>query len=389
MIRVDIDETRLGQLFPAYLMVDPANSILSAGPALLRHMPELNSPANLAEHFRIEADDATEQLADLASNGRLVQLVSRRSGMRLSGSVLALERGYIFAMRYVPSHFALGAENLQISDFGPDDPVVPALLMVGMQKALLEESRTIASELAQERQRSMELSGRISRTAGFMAHDFNNFLSIIQLNADRIGREGARLSAGRTRRLAKMISDTAERATDITRSLMTLSRQRFDSPMPLEVDGLIRDNTAFLRSLVGARISLELTLDAEGVEVEASQVALLNSVMNLLINARDAMPDGGCVRLSTGVRQARLAPPGRAADPEPRDYLAIVITDSGTGMAPEVLDRAFETLFSTKAQGNGIGLASVLDFSRDMGGEACIDSRPGEGRGPHFSSTSR
>lgn len=120
MIRVDIDETRLGQLFPAFLLVDAAGSILSAGPALRRHMPELALAARLAEQFRIEAEDGTAPLAALADSGQLVQLVALQSGMRLSGSVIALDRGYLFAMRYVPSQFALGAENLQMSDFGPD-----------------------------------------------------------------------------------------------------------------------------------------------------------------------------------------------------------------------------------------------------------------------------
>lgn len=381
MIRVDIDETRLGRLFPAFLLVDAAGTILSTGPALRRHMPELALAARLAEQFRIEAGDGTVPLAALADSGQLVQLVALQSGMRLSGSVIALDRGYLFAMRYVPSQFALGAENLQMSDFGPDDPMVPGLLLVGLQKALLEESRSIAAELSRERQRSLELLERISRTAGFMAHDFNNFLSIIRLNADRIDNDGSGGDgpASRNRRLAGIISETAERASEITRSLMTLSRQRFDSRLPLDVDGLISENAAFFRTLLGPANALDLALDAAGARVEASRVALLNSVMNLLINARDAMPDGGRVSISTGIRQAQLAPHGRPADPSPRDYLAILISDTGTGMTPEVLDRAFEALFSTKPHGNGIGLASVLDFARDMGGEACIDSLPGEG----------
>ena len=102
MIRVDIDETRLGRLFPAFLLVDAAGTILSTGPALRRHMPELALAARLAEQFRIEAGDGTVPLAALADSGQLVQLVALQSGMRLSGSVIALDRGYLFAMRYVP-----------------------------------------------------------------------------------------------------------------------------------------------------------------------------------------------------------------------------------------------------------------------------------------------
>lgn len=380
MIRLDIDEARLGALFPAFMQIDSDGTIVAAGPALRRHMPDIACPARLTDHFLIERDIDPGQLGDLARDGGLLQLAARKSQVRLSGSVLVLAGGYLLAMRYLPSQFSLGADNLQMSDFGPDDPVVPGLMLVGLQKALLEESRLTAAELARERQRSVDLLQRTSQTAGFMAHDFNNFLSIIRLNADRIGPG----DAGRNRRLAGIISETAERASEITRSLMTLSRQRFESRLPLQPDSLILENLAFFRTLVGSRVRLEVDLGASGRLVETSRVALLNSILNILINARDAMPDGGTVRIATAIRQACLSPDGCDGDAGLRDYLAIVISDSGAGMPPEVLTRAFEPLFSTKPHGNGIGLASVLDFAREMGGEACIDSLPELGTSLHI-----
>lgn len=375
MIRLDIDDDRLGALFPAFMRVDRDGVIVAAGPALRRHVPDLVCPARLTDHFLFESGSDVSQLDKLARGGQLLQVVARQAHIRLSGSVLRVAGGYLLAMRHVPSQFSLGADNLQMSDFGPEDPMVPGLLLVGMQKALLEESRLTASELAIERQRCLDLLQRISRIAGFMAHDFNNFLSIIRLNADRIGPD----DPARNRRLAGIISETAERASEITRSLMTLSRQRFETRLPLEPDRLILENLAFFKTLVGARVTVELELGGEGRLVETSRVGLLNSVLNLLINARDAMPEGGTVRIVTAIRHVALSPEGRTPDAGPRDYFSIVISDSGAGMAPEVLARAFEPLFSTKPHGNGIGLASVLDFAREMGGEASIESRPQQG----------
>ena len=89
--------------------------------------------------FLIERDIDAGQLGDLARDGGLLQLAARKSQVRLSGSVLVVAGGYLLAMRYVPSQFSLGADNLQMSDFGPDDPVVAGLMLVGLQKALLED----------------------------------------------------------------------------------------------------------------------------------------------------------------------------------------------------------------------------------------------------------
>lgn len=373
MVAIEIDNARLGQLFPAFILIDPQGSIAALGPSLLRHFPGITPGSQLADHFKLDDGFDEARLADLAASGDLLQLVCRTGTLRLSGSVVATGSGYLLAVRHLPSQFALLSETLQMSDFGPDDPIVPGMLLVGLQKAMLEESQANALDLARERQRSINLLDRFSRVAGFMAHDFNNFLSIIRLNADRIA--GSPNEGARNGRLARIITEMAERGSEITRSLMTLSRQRYDTRLPIVIDDLIRENYAFLKTIVGTKAQLELALEAPARAVETSRVAVLNCIMNLLINARDAMPDGGTITISTAIRQAAL----QQAPSPARDHIALVVRDSGVGMEGEVLSRAFEPLFSTKATGNGIGLASVLDFARELGGDACLDSRPGEG----------
>ena len=376
-MRLEIDETRLGLLFPAHIIVDRDLVVRHCGPSLARQMVALTPGQFLLDHFHWMGGGGPEAIADLAADGRAIQLNSLCGRVRLTGSVLAIEQGYLCALRNVPSEFLLGGNDLQMSDFSPDDPAVAGMMLVGLQKAMLDESREVTLELARERQRSLGLLERLSRLSGFMAHDFNNFLSIIRLNCDRLAKElGDQPKQGR---LVGIIRETALRGSEITRSLMTLSRQRNDSRLPIVVDDLIRENLAFFRTVTGAKVDVEIHLGAGDREVEVSRVGILNSLINLLINARDAMPHGGTVSIATAIRDAMLELPGDPQPPQMRSYLAVEVADTGAGMTEEALSHAFEPLFSTKTQGNGIGLASVLEFAREMGGDACLDSRPGHG----------
>lgn len=366
------DCASLFTLFPAGMIIDSAERVVATGPSLKRHTPDLTVGASFRQHFSFAGSGNVATLAKAAELRCPIELISACGALRLIGHVIELQEGWFVAARHLPSQFTLGASQFQMSDFGPDDPVVAGLLLVGLQKAMLEEAQEAATELARERRRSLALLERISRVAGFMAHDFNNFLSIIRLNAQRI--QDDKDCPPRIDRLVGIINETTARGSGITRSLMTLSRQRYDSGAPLSVDLLMQDHGAFMRTVVGSSVKIEFMLDAGGRLVETSRVALLNCLINSLINARDAMPDGGKICIATAVRSALLG-----SDRQARDYVVINIRDSGEGMGPEVLSQAFEPLFSTKPQGSGFGLASILDFTRDMGGDACIESEPGAG----------
>lgn len=366
---LDIDEERLAGLFPAFLHVDGEGSILAYGPSIARQMSGLMLGSKFDDHFSISGAVDIADFAELARTGALLELKSHDNRVILSGSLLTLEPGYLLALRHSPPSFSLMSNELQISDFGPDDPSVAGMLLVGLQQAMIEESREIALELGIERQRSMEMYDRFSRVSSYMAHDFNNLLSIIQLNADRIAVAAG--SSSRTKRLAEMITETTQRGSEITSSLMTLSHQRQDSRIVLELDKLIRDNFSFFQTIVGTRIKIEYTLNAGGKLVEVNRIGLLNSMINLIVNARDAMAGSGLLQIST------LA--GTVGKPLPCDHIAIVIRDSGQGMTEDILTNAFKPMFSNKPTGNGMGLASVLEFVNAMGGEVQLESAPGKG----------
>ena len=207
-------------------------------------------------------------------------------------------------------------------------------------------------------------------------------LSIIRLNADRLLRKFGHDE--KISNLAQIIRETAERGSNITRSLMKLSQQQTDTLLPIIIDDLIRENDTFLNSVVGSGISFDIDLQAGTCESVISYNGLLNCIINLLINAREAMPHGGRISLSTSITQCLATSKSDSGDTEPNAYIAICVADSGSGMSEALLSRAFEPLFSSKPKGTGLGLASVRDFAKEMGGDVWLESQVGEGTTVHL-----
>lgn len=356
-------------IFPANIVLGNDLRVVKVGPAISGRFPGLAPGEAILDHFRPRA----ASIQELSGKSMVLQLDAVHSEQTLSGWVIPFQSGYFLALRLSPANYSLENSGLQITDFAADDPAVHALLMFSIQRALLEEQRLVALELDRARQLSQDLGERLSRAAGFIAHDFNNFLSIIKLNCDRLKLELA--GQEKALRLVDIINSAASRGSAITRSLMTLSRQRNESRFPVQIDSLIQESQSFFATTLGARISLELDLRAPGARALVSPAATLSCLVNLLINARDAMPQGGRVRLVT-----------RLLDVEPADgktdglaSIVIEVADNGIGMSEEACKRAFEPLYSTKINGNGLGLASVQEFVDEAGGEVAIVSAPGKG----------
>lgn len=373
-----LEPEALARLFPAHILIDHDGRILRFGPAVGHNIPAMQVGDLLTDHCGIVNSVGEPGFLALARHsGRIVQLRARETGVVLTGAIVAGGPRILLAMHLSPVSLALADESptdmaatrRQITDYSPGDPSVDVLLLVSMQKAMLEEARTMAMSLARERQRSDGLLDRVSRVAGYLAHDFNNMLSIIRLNAQRLLGYGA-LGAAETR-LVQMIAETAERGSGITRSLMTLSRERNDSPTRLSPDAVIELHVPYFATCAGGEVTLKTDLQATGAMVLAPNAALVNCLINLVLNARDAMVGKGEIVIATRVLSA-----GEGIGPE---QLQISVTDTGKGMDQAVLTRVFEPFFSTKAQGNGIGLPSVRDFARTLGGEARLESHENVG----------
>ena len=305
-----------------------------------------------------------------------MRLACSKDRALFDGMIVPVDQGYLLAMNMVPAAFALERAVMQMSDFGVADTMVSGMLLVGMQRALLEESRQIAKELAAERERNLYLIERARRFAGYTAHDFNNMLSIITLNSARIAQ--AETLPEEARRRIAIIQETATRGAEIASALMTLANQKHDSPQVVDVDALLVAQQGYFAHIAGSMIEVRMDLQAGGARVMAATSGLLNSVINLVINARQAMPDGGTIDIVTAVlcSDDRTC---RAAQSPPGGCVVISVRDTGCGMSDVVMRRVFEPFYSTKPHGSGMGLASVLEFAREFGGDVQCRSQVGAG----------
>jgi signal transduction histidine kinase len=367
---------QIGALLPAFVHVDAFLNISAFGPGISRHLPHVCVGMPFDEAFSVVNFD-TAQFFREGREVRPVKLMSLVGDLALSGAAVFHEAGCLLAVRFALSEEIFAGGSMDLSDFGYADPVMLSTMLIALQRAMLEESQATAIELAYERQRSAELLERTSRVAGYMAHDFNNLLSIIRLNTDRLLRQ-----FGRDEKIGKpanIIQEMAARGSDITQSLMSLSLQRTDTRQLLSVDEVIKDNIGILDSLVGSNITLKVDLYAGNCKCVVSYNDLLNGLINVLINAREAMPRGGQIDLSTSVVNGPITRDGAADVAEPSSYVAIRIADTGIGMSEALLARAFEPQFSSKPDGTGLGLPSVRNFVVEVGGDVWLESSPAEG----------
>jgi two-component system, cell cycle sensor histidine kinase and response regulator CckA len=217
----------------------------------------------------------------------------------------------------------------------------------------------------------------IGRLAGGVAHDFNNMLTIILGYADIL-----RGCLGESDSLAEPVEailDAARKAADLTRQLLAFSRKQLLRPRVVRLDAAVEGMKKMLFRLIGEQITHVLRLDPHTGRVLADVGQLEQVVLNLVINARDAMPDGGTLTIETS--NERIADSAVAGEVPPGDYVVLSITDTGHGMDEATRLRAFEPFFTTKepGKGTGLGLATVYGIVRQSGGFVTVDSQPQRG----------
>jgi PAS domain S-box-containing protein len=227
----------------------------------------------------------------------------------------------------------------------------------------------------------MEAVGQLT---GGIAHDFNNLLTVILGNLDIAKRDARNLTGGIADELTRLIGNAirgAERAAVLTQRLLAFSRRQPLSPEPLDVNRFVVGAVDFLQRSLGETIRIEAVGAGELWQVEADPHQLEAALLNLALNARDAMPKGGKLTIETS--NAFLDQDYCRNDPEvaPGQYVLISVRDSGAGMTQDVIGRAFEPFFTTKdvGQGTGLGLSQVYGFVKQSGGHVRIFSEPGDG----------
>jgi PAS domain S-box-containing protein len=244
----------------------------------------------------------------------------------------------------------------------------------GKPMFLLGEGRDI-SELksTQDQLRQAQKMEALGQLTGGIAHDFNNLLTVVVGGLDIISK---RVEDERLLRYATSALSAAERGARLTGQLLAFSRVQRLEVRPTYVAPLIDEMRPLLRNVLGPGIEKKFDLDPHLMPVMADPTQLEVAVLNLAINARDAMPTGGTLTFSSRRRRILDDP-----ELEPGNYIELSIGDTGAGMEPEVLARAFEPFFTTKevGKGTGLGLSMVYGMARQSGGTARIESEPGVG----------
>jgi signal transduction histidine kinase/DNA-binding response OmpR family regulator len=253
-------------------------------------------------------------------------------------------------------------------------------------KDQLEErvrERTTEVEAAHEALRQSQKMEAVGQLTGGVAHDFNNLLTVVTGNIDMATRalDAAGVADARSRRALENAMKGAERAAALTQRLLAFSRRQPLAPKPLDVDKLVQGMSDLLNRSLGETIGLEIVTSPGLWRVEADPNQLESALLNLAVNARDAMPQGG--RLVIETANARLDQQYASAHAEvaPGQYVAISVTDTGQGMSRETVARVFEPFFTTKevGKGTGLGLSMVYGFVKQSGGHVNVYSEEGQG----------
>jgi PAS domain S-box-containing protein len=250
----------------------------------------------------------------------------------------------------------------------------------GHQSPLLAIIGDITREiLADGELRQAQKMEAIGQLTGGIAHDFNNLLGVIIGNAEFL------LDAVRERpdeaALANEVLNSALSGADLTRRLLAVARRQALQPRRINLNLYLPNHVAILRRVLGGttRIATNFARDLWPTRADPSQVG--DALLNLAINARDAMPHGGSISIEAANLHVDTDMSADDGDMAPGDYVVLAVTDTGTGMAPELVKRAVEPFFSTKGPeaGSGLGLSMIYGFARQSGGHLRIDSEPGHG----------
>ncbi|WP_167737479.1 hybrid sensor histidine kinase/response regulator [Sphingomonas parva] len=261
----------------------------------------------------------------------------------------------------------------------PDDDFIHAVARDIDAEKLAAEELARAQEALRQSQK-MESVGQLT---GGIAHDFNNLLTVVTGNIDMARRalEAAGSSDPRARRALDNAMKGAERAAALTQRLLAFSRRQPLAPKPLDVDRLVVGMSDLLNRALGETVRLEIVTSPGLWRVEADPNQLESAVLNLAVNARDAMPGGGQLTIETTNTRLDEEYSAQHAEVAPGQYVVIAVTDTGEGMSKETIARVFEPFFTTKevGKGTGLGLSMVYGFVKQSGGHVKIYSEIGHG----------
>ena len=272
----------------------------------------------------------------------------------------------------------LGDLRARIAEPHPRGELGGLMMLLNSTAESLERQRAAIEDLNQKLSQSQKMEAMGQLTGG-VAHDFNNLLTVILGNSEYLAE---RLAANRElHEIADSIATAAERGSELTKSLLAFARKQPLMPKDIDIGQKILGMEQLLRRTLGEHIECAFQLDSELWPASVDPGQLASALLNLVLNARDAMPEGG--RLTVEVRNISLGESDVDVNGEarPGDYIMVAVSDTGSGMIAEVASRAFEPFFTTKevGKGTGLGLSMVYGFAKQSGGSMQIRTTPGQG----------
>jgi signal transduction histidine kinase len=268
-------------------------------------------------------------------------------------------------------------------------PLLPKALAVPSPGQLRQAHLALQRETAQRREaeemlRQAQRMDAIGQLTGGVAHDFNNLLTIIMGNLELAQRQLDAWREGAEVRVGRHVANAAagaQRAAALTQRLLAFARRQPLSPEPTDVNDLIAGMSDFFKRTLGETVALQIVGSAGLWNVEVDRAQMEAAILNLVVNARDAMPQGGKLTIETANAYLDEDYSRRHSEVRAGQYVLIAVSDNGHGMTPEVMGRAFEPFFTTKevGQGTGLGLSQVYGFVKQSGGHVKIYSEVNEG----------
>jgi two-component system, NtrC family, sensor kinase len=349
---------------------------------LLARYPPLTSELHLDEHSGFRRTIAASPAGGFYTAHSPIDHVERRVGVRrIAGYPLYMVAGIETAE--IRKEW-MGAMALHLIFGIPATAFLFGSLLFVLQRTKRlynEQDRREEAELVMRQSQRLDAIGQLT---GGVAHDFNNLLTIIMGNIETAQRLLESWTDGAHIKLARRLGNAmagAQRAATLTKRLLAFSRQQPLAPTALDVNRILNGLSDFLRQALGETISLEIVGSGGVWPVQADRAELETAILNLAVNARDAMRDGGKLTIEASNSHLDEAYCRRHADVQPGQFVQIAVSDTGAGMTNDVLERAFEPFFTTKqsGQGTGLGLSQVYGFVKQSGGHVKIYSELGEG----------
>ncbi|HET7738735.1 MAG TPA: ATP-binding protein [Tepidiformaceae bacterium] len=293
----------------------------------------------------------------------------------ISGLVIRRQVGQLSSMA---TQMAGGDLSARIPEPLPRGELGALMGVLNQTAESLEQQRADIEGL-NDRLRQSQRMESLGQLTGGVAHDFNNLLTVVMGNAELLTMDPA--ANPQQRELAEMIAVSARRGAELTHSLLAFARKQALSPKAVDLNQMVAGMHAILRRALGEQVKVEL-IRGEGLwRAMVDQGLLENALLNLCLNARDAMPGGGRLTLETGNIQLDSDYAARHAEVMAGAYVMLSVSDTGMGIPPEQLDRIFEPFFTTKevGKGTGLGLAMVYGFVKQSGGHISVYSEEGQG----------